>query len=135
MRRSLLAALLATTLAAAACGSDTPTTPTTPTPTQVTDTFGGTLNPNGAAIHQFSVQAAGTVTASIASLSNEAAVVGLSLGIWNGTACAIVLDNTAATVGTNMFGSATNVGNLCVRVYDSGQVTSAVDYQLSVTHY
>ena len=41
---------VAMALGAAACGSDTPTTPTTPTtPVTVTDTFAGTLTPNGAA--------------------------------------------------------------------------------------
>lgn len=135
MKRSMLAAVVAMTLSAAACGSDTPTTPTPTTPTPVTDPFGGTLNRNGAANHAFSVSAAGTVTATITALSQEGVTVGLSLGVWNGTSCAVSIDNSAAAVGTSLFGSATGIGNLCVRIYDIGKISDTLDYQLSVTHY
>jgi hypothetical protein len=135
MTRSMLAALVAFALTAAACSSGTPTTPTTTTPTPVTDTFSGTLNRNGAANHAFSVSAAGTVTAAVTSLSDSAITIGMSLGVWNGTACAVAIDNAQSTQGTALFGSATAVGNLCVRVYDVGKINDTLDYQLSVTHY
>ena len=136
MKRTMLAALLATTLSAAACGDSSPTTPTPTPPTAVTDTFSGTLNRNGAANYAFSVSAAGTVTATLSALSDAATPVGMSLGVWNGTACAISIDNAAATQGTSLFGSATATGNLCVRIYDaSGQINAPLDYQLSATHF
>ena len=135
MNRSMLAAVVAMILSAA-CGSDTPTTPTDPnTPTAVTNTFSGTLNRNGAANHAFSVSAAGTVSATVSSLSDSAAVLGLSLGVWNGTACAVQLDNAQATTGSILYGSATGIGDLCVRVYDVGRINDTLDYELSVTHY
>jgi hypothetical protein len=135
MKRSMLAATVVMTLLAAACGSDTPTTPTPTTPQQVTDTFSGTLNRNGAMNHPFSVSAAGTVTATLTGLSDESTTIGLSLGIWNGTSCAVQIDNSAATLNTSVLGSATAIGNLCARVYDVGKINDTLDYQVTVTHY
>ncbi len=135
MKRSMLAAVAALILSTVACSDDTPTTPTTPAPEAVTDTFTGTLTRNGAANYGFSVSASGTVTATISSLSDSSTKVGLSLGLWNGTACAIVVDNSAAVLGTNLYGQATGVGNLCVRIYDVGAINETLDYEVSVTHY
>jgi hypothetical protein len=43
----------AVVLLAAACGDDSPTAPSQPNTPTVTDTFTGTLNPNGARTHSF----------------------------------------------------------------------------------
>ena len=56
----------------------------TPTPVAVTETFSGTLNVNGARTHSFAVDRAGTVSAQIKTLSDQAATIGVSLGTWNG---------------------------------------------------
>jgi hypothetical protein len=133
----MLAAAAAMSLLAAACGSDTPTTPTEPPPTQVTNTFNGTLQRNDAANHAFSVSASGTVTATISALSDSGATVGLSLGAWNATtgSCSVLIDNSQATQGTQIFGSASGVGNLCVRIYDVGGISGPLGYDLTVTHF
>ncbi len=138
MSRFKLAAMLTIALSAAACSNnDTVTSPTPTQPVSVTDTFNGTLNRNGAASFPFNVSAQGFVYATLTSVTDSTVPVGLSLGVWNTTttACSIVLANDAALQGTTVTGSATNIGQLCVRVYDVGKVVDPLDYQLTVVHY
>jgi hypothetical protein len=134
IRRELLIFGLVLT---AACGDNTVTTPTpTPTtPTTVTDTFEGTLNRNGGRTHTFAVPSAGSVTATLAALGpNNALVIGLSLGTWNGTTCANLLTNDQATQGSTVTGNIGSAGNLCARVYDVGNIVDLVSYQITVAH-
>lgn len=134
MSRLTLAGLVALALTAGACGNSTTTTPTTPTPTSVTDTFSGTLTKNGASSYAFSVSAAGTVYASLTSVADTSAIVGLSLGTWTGSSCTVVLSNDQAVQGSSVTGSVTSAGTLCARVYDVGKSTTPLDYQISVVH-
>ena len=95
-------------------------------------------NINGAVTQPFVVQTAGTIVATYTTLDPSDAVVGLSLGTWNGLVCAQgggALANDAAKVGVSVTGSATATGNYCVRVYDTGKLTQTTSYQLTVTHY
>ena len=138
MRRVTIACTLVLPLLAAGCGNNaqTPTTPTE-TVTTVTDTFTGTLTRNGATSHPFPVVSAtgGDVTASLKALSPDgAAVVGMSLGTWNGTACQAVLSNDRATVASALLGRATSAGTLCVRIFDVGTLTEPQDYEVEVVH-
>src|SRR3954465_13699049 len=108
MRQLKWVMTLAVALAATACGgSDSPTTPTAPTPVALTDTFPGTLNPNGGNTHPFLIAAAGQATATLTTVAPDSTVVvGLSLGTWNGNACAIVLAKDNAIQGSTIIGSA-----------------------------
>ena len=133
MSRFPLAAIVAAVLFNSAC-SNTPTTPTTPTATTVTDTFSGTLSRNGASSYAFSVATAGFVYATLTSVADSTAIVGLSLGTWTGTSCTVVLSNDQAVQGTTVTGSVTGLGTLCARVYDVGKVASPLDYQITVVH-
>lgn len=132
---------LATLFVAAAltvgCGDDTPTTPTdTPPPAAITEEFPGSLNPNGGRTHQFDVQTTGSVQASLTALAPDSeAVIGLSLGTWNGQVCQIILANDNATQGTTITGSANGTGRFCVRLYDVGNLTGNVDYTVTVIHF
>lgn len=135
MSRFTLAGLVVLALSAGACSnSTTPTTPSTPTPTTVTDIFSGTLTRNGASSYAFSVSSAGAVFASLSSVSDTTAVVGLSLGTWTGSSCTVVLSNDQAVQGSSVTGSVSNVGTLCARVYDVGKSTTPLDYQITVVH-
>ncbi len=137
MRRSthLKVVVIAAALGFWACNNTTPTTPsTTPAPT-TTDTFNGTLNPNGARTFSFATQAAGTLTATLTSISPDSTVsLGIALGTWNGAACQVVLANDAAVQGTILTGSAGGAGSLCVRVYDVGKLTANEDFVVTVVH-
>ncbi len=132
IRTFLLAALVAV---AAACGDDA-TTPTTPTPpVTVTETFSGTVTRNGAATHTFATQASGSVTATLTTLGPDSAlVVGLSLGTFNGSACQLVITKDDATQGTVVTGGVSTLGNLCVRIYDVGNITDPITYDITVVH-
>jgi hypothetical protein len=115
------------------------TTPNSPTTEPKTETFTGTITPNGASTHDFSVATGGTVTATLKAIGTDnTLVVGFSLGNWNSTAgtCLVVLDNSAATGGAVLTGTMTNTGSLCVRVYDVGNVPAGarVEYSAEVVH-
>ncbi len=127
---TLLAAALAV-----ACNNNNTTSPTAPTPVSVTESFSGTLTVNGATTFPFTVQQTGAVSATLNTLSTDGAVVGLSLGTWNGAACQIIIANDNAAQGITVNGTAASTGNFCTRVYDVGKIAAPVDFTITVTHY
>ena len=135
---SFLALVLAGSLLAAGCGDDDPAPgPTDPGPTQITESFSGTLNVNGGVTHSFVVQRAGAATATISSLTPSDAVVGLSLGPLSAQACSATagVSRDNATSGTSITGAA-SAGNFCVRIFDAaGSLPGPVAYELTVTHF
>ena len=122
-------------LALWACNDSNNTTPTTPTtPATFTDTFSGSINPNGAATHTFTTQATGNVTATLTSVGPDSSVaIGFSMGTWNGTTCQIVLARDSVTQGAVIVGN-TTAGTLCVRLYDVGNLQASVTYEAQVVH-
>ena len=141
MRRVLL--LISIVGIAAACGDDnnssTPTGPTT-LPTVLTETFSGTLLKNAAYTHPFAVSDSGDVsvflTQSVDAAHPDTVIpIGVSLGTWNGSSCAIVIANDNVSQGSSITGRATAAGNLCVRVYDVGFVPGSANYELLIDHY
>jgi hypothetical protein len=128
-------------LATGACSNDTLSSLTTPTnPTIFTDTFTGTLSQNGSFTHSFTTASLGAVTVTIVTLApNASQIVGLSLGVWNGTSCSTSpqtggSSSDTATTGSSITLNASAAGSLCVRLYDVGFVTAPVLYTLQVTH-
>lgn len=139
MRRTRIGQLLlfvALIAGSAACDTREPATPTTPTPpTLVTDTFNGTVSVNGATTFTFTTTVAGTVTATLQSVTPDStAVLGLALGTWNGTVCQVVLANDRAQQGITVTGSVSGAGALCTRVFDVGQLTAPATIQIVVVH-
>ena len=137
-RRTIGGLLLACVCAFAAGCDDDPTLPTPTPPNPVTDMFSGQLTPNGAVTHSFNTVTGGTVTATLKTIgSDNTLVVGLTVGNWNATAstCSAVLSNDTATGGSVLTGTMTNTGALCVRIYDVGNITTAVTpYSIEVVH-
>jgi hypothetical protein len=133
--RRLKFLIVAVALTLAACDDDdTPISPVVPTD-PVTETFSETLNPNGGVTYSFANSRSGSVTVSLTSLAPDStAIVGLSLGTWNGSACAVVISNDQATQGTVLVGAITSSGNLCARVYDVGRLTANVSFTITVVH-
>ena len=136
MRRLLILGLSVSVaaLAAAGCGDDLTDMETSPSIT-ITETFSGTLNPNGGSTHVFVVSSKGAVQATLASVgSDNTLVVGLALGNWTGIACSMTVanDNTVATVPLTATVSA--AGQLCARVYDTKGLAEAAQYTLEVIH-
>lgn len=138
MQRELLKTLvLAALVAVAGCDNDVENrTPTEPAPT-TSETFTGTINPNGAGTHTFVIAAAGTVTATLSEITpDNTQAVGFALGTWNATTatCQQVLTNDAARQGQILTGNVSGLGTLCTRVYDTGRLSAALSYTLTVVH-
>ena len=132
--------LVAAALATAGCSDDPITNPDQTPPTQVTETYSGTLTISGAVSHPIAVQTAGNVVATVIALDpvDDDTAIGLSMGTWNGIACSVgapTLSNDNAKVGVSLTGTATATGNYCVRVYDVGKIKQTTAYELTVTHY
>jgi hypothetical protein len=137
LRSRTLCALLLLAPLAAGCGDDEPTAPTAPTPVAMTETFSGTLTPNGGRTHEFVVQQAGSVSVRLTALAPDDTIrIGLSLGTWNGQVCQATLPNDNAALNTTVTGNAQNTGFFCARVYDAaGSLTAPTDYSIEVTHF
>ena len=136
MHRLVRRALLIVALAATGACNNTPIVPTNPTPgVPVTDTFSGTLSKNGAFTHAFSISTLGSITAAIVALSpNSAQIVGLQLGVWNGSSCTAASSTDTATTGSSITLNASSAGVVCVRLYDVGFIADPVLYQMQVVH-
>jgi hypothetical protein len=145
MHRSTPLALLTPVLFAGffiACG-DSPTDPTDQpeAPVEIIEpTISGTLTVNGGATHPFLVQRAGNAVATLTELlPDNTAVIGLSMGTWNGVSCQIIIANDNATLNPSaptpsVVGTA-SAGNFCVRVHDVGKLTQPVEYSLVIRHF
>jgi hypothetical protein len=113
--------------------SPTTTTTTTTNPATVTETYTGSLTTNGAASFPFTAQA-GIITATLTTLGDTTVMVGLAMGTWTGSACAIAIANDAALQGAVVTGTTSAATNVCVRIYDVGYVTTPQAYTITVTH-
>jgi hypothetical protein len=137
LKSALKICLFSLALGLSACAEDDeilpPSTGNSPT---TTDTFSGTLTPNGADTEPFSVAAFGNVVATITKLEPDTTVVvGLSLGTWNGSACTVVTANDKAVQGTIVSAQASGAGRLCVRIFDAaGTLPEPTTYELTVVH-
>ena len=117
-----------------ACGSDLTSLETTPSQT-VTESFTGTLNPNGGTTHAFVVSGRGAVRATLTAIGDDnTRVLGLALGNWTGTSCNLAATNDYAIVTIPLTASVSAAGQLCARVYDSQGVPDATTYTLEVIH-
>lgn len=121
-----------------ACGGDNTPAPALPSPgppPTITETFAGEINRNGAVTHPFLAEASGDVTATLNSLApEEVTSIGLSLGTWNGSACQTVIANDSAVQGAVIVGRASVAGNLCLRIYDTGNIPTLASYEVTVVH-
>lgn len=120
-----------------AAGCETTTLPPEPGgPPSIMVPFSGTLTLNGAATHRFPATLAGEINVRLKTLSPESTVtIGLSLGVWTGASCNIVIADDNAILNALLIGSANAAGEFCARVYDVGKLTAATDYLIEVTHF
>ncbi|MGE5359946.1 MAG: hypothetical protein ACM3NQ_13095 [Bacteroidales bacterium] len=136
MRRLIRSKLLVIGLAASfwSCNNSIPTIPTNPA--DKTETFTGTLTPNGAQTFTFIAVLAGNVTATLTAVSPDVTTqIGLSLGTWNGSSCQEIITKVDAVQGNSVIGTAKASSNLCVRVYDAGaKLTAPESFTVRVQH-
>jgi len=140
MRRSILgAALFVAALSAvtAGCDENTPNPPNTPGPLPTTERFSGSIGINGAIAFPFSTASAGNISLTLTSVApDNTAIVGLSVGTWNGTACSVSTgvfnDNAQQGITVTAAVSAAGFNNVCARVYDSGKLTAGITFEITV---
>ena len=133
---ALTAMVMALALTSTACGggSDTPTSPTASAPTTV-DTYSGTIAVGGTVTHAFPTASGGTISIVIESVGPVSTqVLGLGVGLWEGTTCTLALSTSAATQGLTYEAITNTLGNYCITLSDPGSFTEANTYQVRVTH-
>lgn len=122
-------------LAASACGSGAPLSPSDLALLTVTETFSGTLAIGATAVHPFVGRAAGSIVLTLSAVGpGSATVLGLGMGSWNGTTCAVQVSTTEAVVGTAYQATISGAGNYCASLTDVGRLTEDATYALQVTH-
>jgi hypothetical protein len=121
---------------AGAAGCDrSPTVNPTPLPDPITVLFNGSIIQASAATHRLISRGAGQITATLTAVQPDPAIsVGLSLGTWNGNSCAVIIDKTNTAQGEVIIGTVTGIGELCVRIYDNGQMVEPITYDITVVH-
>jgi hypothetical protein len=139
MRRFACSTLFVVALASGfwACSNDTPVTSIVK-PSDKTESFSGTLTPNGAQTFPFATTGAGMITATLSAVTPDTtAQIGLSLGTWNtstGT-CQVIIANDKATQGVSVTGTGTTASAFCVHVYDAlGSLTVNEAITVTVVH-
>ena len=121
-------------LSAGACGGDLTSNEIGPSGT-VTETFAGTLIPNGGNTHAFVASGKGPVTATLTAVgADNTLIVGLALGNWTGVACNLAAANDNAFATLPLGATVSAAGQLCVRVYDTKGLAEATDYTIQVVH-
>lgn len=139
-RRSVLSVLLSTALFAssAACGDSSTTTPIAPSTPQVTETFPGEINVNGALTFPFTISAGGFVTATLTAVGPDSTtLIGFSIGTLNNSVCTVTgqgLFLDKAPQGATIVASVSAPGTLCLRVYDAGTITAPTTFSIDVAH-
>ncbi len=117
---------------AAACGSSSSTTGATAAAT--TDTFNGTVLAGNGDFQIFTVAQAGTVTATLVSLSPQTTItVGFGIGQPTSGTCGLLTSTDSAHVGNVLSGPLTP-GSYCVAIYDVGNIQSSDTYAITVNH-
>ena len=135
---------LAVVLAAAmsACGGSDTTSPTTTTSTgPETLLFEGQLTVGGSAFYSFTVTTEGLANVMLASVSattspgtSSTVVLGLALGTPTGTDCTITNSLPASAGLTSQLVNDLQPGTYCARVYDIGNLKTAVNFSVRIVH-
>jgi hypothetical protein len=133
--RRTLPLLLATTVLAA-CEPDTGPGPIVTPPDPTVRSFSGTLTVNGGVTHRFTTLGSGDIRVRLTTLAPDATVVvNLSLGVWTGASCNMMIENQTAVVNTVVVGVAAATGEFCARVFDLGRLVAPTDYTIEVNHF
>ena len=140
-----LALALSSALWLPGCSSDDSTSTTTSPSTSitlVTETFDGSIAQNESRVHSFGVTNSGyTLLAGFTALSpSSIAALGIGLGTWDAASstCSLnVTQNDTARSGSTALSGTSGSGNLCVRVYDGGNIPSGATamYTVQIQHY
>jgi hypothetical protein len=134
----VIAALVAATLPLAGCDNgpstvDDTTTPTAPATSPVTETFASQLFVGGSSSRSFTAVKAGTATVTLTSAGTSTTKVGFGIGVPDvlGSGCLFTRSNEAAAAGTS-FSLPVDAGTYCVRIFDTGTLTSNITFSITI---
>ena len=145
--RVAAAAVLTILMGSVGCGgsssSDSSGT-TTPSAVTYTDIFTGRVDPLPATANygtdngnHFTVHAAGNISVALTKLSPLSTVtLGLGLGVYDASTstCSLQLTSDAAKLNLVLSASVGVAGEICVGVYDVGNLSAPSDYEVTITH-
>jgi hypothetical protein len=132
----LIAASATVTSACTNALNDLFNNPTSSSNTPTTDTFNGSLAPNGSLVFTFSVGTSGSVAVTLTAVSPApTGPLGLGVGPSSNGTCTIANATSGATAGGSPQLSATeNAGTYCVKVSDAGTLATTSSVTVTVTH-
>ena len=104
-----------------------------------TETFAGTLETKGSNFYSFYVTQAGPVGLTLAAVQTPggaalATPLGIGVGIPSGTTCARSTSQTAPPGLAAQLTVTLNPGTYCAAVFDTGNLTSAVNFAMRIRH-
>ena len=122
-----------------ACGdSNTPTTPTrTAADPTITERYVSTMGIGASSFYSFSVTKFGTVNATLTAVSgadDSGVAIGLGLGVPSGFGCSTSNSTTTAAGPTPQVTATFEAGVYCVRVYDVGNLTGPLTFDVTIAH-
>lgn len=126
-----------------ACGDKTATSPTTTTTTAsstITVTYSGTLAVGGSRFYSFTNNAAGSVTAFLASVTSPdtklpvAVPLEIGVGVPAGTGCSTTTTQMVTPGLVSQMSTSLAAGVFCLRVADAGQMRAPVSFAVRFTH-
>ena len=122
-----------------ACGkSNSPSTPTrTPAAASKSERYVATMGVGGSSFYSFAVNDYGTVNVTLTAVSgvdDPSVAIGLGLGVPSGFGCAPSSATTTAAGSTPQITNTYEVGVYCLRVYDVGNLTGPLTFDVTVAH-
>jgi hypothetical protein len=135
----LLAAVLTLTALVAACGNDSPAAPTTTTSTPTTEVYTGTLATGASGFYSFTVSAAGSVSITLASLTDSSGrplrtALTMGMGVPAGEGCGVTTSVTTPPGLSAQLTSMTSASIYCVQLSDAGQLTATANFGVRIVH-
>lgn len=118
----------------ASCGDDPPST-TTPTPTSpLTSTFASRITVGGSATRTFTTTQAGNITVRLNSSSSQPIGLGLGLPFGGISTCTLSTSVEASPASVPHISTPVDNGTYCVSVYDLGNLTGPVDFEVIIIY-
>lgn len=123
-----------------ACGnnSNSPAKPTqTPADPTTTERYVATIGVGGSGFYSFSVSKYGTVNVTLTAVSgidDPATQLGLGLGVPSGFDCNASTTANASAGTTPQLTTTSEIGVYCVRVYDVGNLTAPMTFDVTIAH-
>jgi hypothetical protein len=109
--------------------------PSGPSGNPTTETFTGTVSPQGLDSHPFTVSQRGDVIITLTAVDPlTSAYFGVGIGTQSGSNCTIGGVTSTIQLGTYT-GGTEPAGNYCVAIFDVGYLSVDENYTLTVSHY